>query len=150
MDAVLVNAAMQAEKMNIDMEMKIGLPNELPVDVFELSIVFANALENAIQAAKKLPEDQRHITCKSVMSPRFLIEISNSYAGEIIFDQLGVPITDKPGHGIGTRSIVAFAEKYNALYRFQAENGWFKLQISGQYGDRIIPRNSTFTSTLLI
>lgn len=32
--------------------------------------------------------------------------------------------------GIGTRSIVAFAEKYNALCRFQAENGWFKVRLA--------------------
>ena len=152
LDAVLVNAAMQAEQMNISMEIKIGLPKELPVDVFELSIVFANALENAIQAVRELPEDQRRIICKSVMSPRFIIEISNSYAGEVTFDQRGVPVTNKPGHGIGTRSIVAFAEKHNALYRFQAENGWFKLQIALQCGDKRIPQNpfKAFTSTFRI
>ena len=139
LDAVLVNAAVQAEQMNISMEIKIGLPKELPVDALELSIVFANALENAIKAVKELPQDQRLIICKSVMSPRFMIEISNPYTGEVTFDPWGVPVADKPGHGIGTRSIVAFAEKYNALYRFQAENGWFKLQIVVQCGDRSIP-----------
>ena len=116
--------------MNISMEIKVDLPEELPVDAFELSIVFANALENAIQAVKGLPEDQRRIVCKSVTYPRFMVEISNSYAGKIIFDQRGVPVADKPGHGIGTRSIVAFAEKNNALCLFRAEAGWFKLQIA--------------------
>ena len=130
LDAVLVNAAVQAEQMNIRMEIEVGLPEELPVDAFELSIVFANALENAIHAVRELPEDQRRIVCKSVAYPRFMVEISNSYAGEIAFDQRGVPVADKPGHGIGTRSIVAFAEKHNALYLFRAENGWFKLQIA--------------------
>lgn len=130
LDAVLVNAAVQAEQLNSSMEIEIALPVELPVDVFELSIVFANALENAIHAVKELPEDQRRIICKSVTYPRFIMEISNPYAGEITFDKRGVPVTDKPGHGIGTRSIVAFAEKHNALYLFRAENGWFKLQIA--------------------
>ena len=129
-DAVLVNAAVQAEQLNISMEIKVALPKELPVDAFELSIVFANALENAIQAVKRLPEEQRRIICKSVMYPRFMMEIANTYTGEIPFDRHGVPLADKPGHGIGTRSIVAFAEKHNALYRFWAENGWFKLQIA--------------------
>ena len=113
--------------------------NNPALDALELSIVFANALENAIKAVKELPQDQRLIICKSVMSPRFMIEISNPYTGEVTFDPWGVPVADKPGHGIGTRSIVAFAEKYNALYRFQAENGWFKLQIVVQCGDRSIP-----------
>ena len=130
LDAVLGNAAAQAEELNIDMEIRVGLPKELPVDVFELSIVFANALENAIQAVKELPEDGRRITCKSLTHPRFMVEISNFYAGEITFDRRGIPVADQPGHGIGTRSIVAFAEKHNALYSFRAENGWFKLQIA--------------------
>ena len=97
LDAVLVNAAVQVEQMNISMEIKIGLPS---------------------------------IICKSVTHPRFMIEISNPYVGDVVFGQQGIPVTDKPGHGIGTRSIVAFAEKHNALYRFWAENGWFKLQIA--------------------
>lgn len=129
LDAVLGNAAVQAEQLNIDMEIKVGLPEKLQVDVFELSIVFANALENAIQAVRKLPEGQRWIVCKTMVHPRFMVEIANSYAGEITFNQRGVPVADRPGHGIGTRSIVAFAEKHHALYFFQAENGWFRLQI---------------------
>ena len=59
-----------------------------------------------------------------------MIEISNSYAGAITFDRRGLPVSNKQGHGIGTRSIVAFAEKHNALYLFRTENGWFKLQIA--------------------
>lgn len=129
-DAVLVNAAAQAESLGIGMEIEIALPEELPVDVMELSIVFANALENAIQAVQSLPGGRRRIICKSVIHPRFMMEISNPYAGKITFDRRGFPVTDRPGHGIGTRSIVAFAEKYNALCLFRAENGWFKLQLS--------------------
>lgn len=130
LDAVLLNAAAQVEQMGIAIEIAIVLPEELPVDALELSIVFANALENAIQAVRELPESQRRIICKSVIHPRFMIEISNPYAGTIAFDEQGLPIAGKQGHGIGTRSIIAFAEKYHALCLFRAENGWFKLQIA--------------------
>nr|WP_325199080.1 GHKL domain-containing protein [uncultured Oscillibacter sp.] len=130
LDAVLTNAATQAEQMGISLEITVALPEELPVDALELSIVFANALENAIQAVRNLPDGQRLIVCKSVVYPRFIIEISNPYAGKVSFDQRGFPITDKPGHGVGTRSIVAFAEKYHALCLFRAEGDWFKMQIA--------------------
>lgn len=130
LDAVLASAAEQAQKLGISLDVSVILPDELPVDALELSIVFANALENAIRAVEKLPAEQRHIVCKSVPSPRFMIEISNPYAGEITFDRRGFPVSARPGHGIGTRSIVAFAEKYNALCLFRAENGWFKLQLA--------------------
>lgn len=130
LNAVLVNTAEQAQALGISLEMSIALPDELPVDAMELSIVFANALENAIRAVQKLPREQRRVICKSVTQPQFMVEISNPYVGEITFDREGLPISSKPGHGIGTRSIVAFAEKYNALCLLRAENGWFKVQIA--------------------
>lgn len=130
LDAVLVSVSERAQKLGITLETSIVLPAELPVDALELSIVFANALENAIQAVRELPLDRRRIVCKSVPQPQFLLEISNPYAGELAFDRNGLPVSSRPGHGIGTRSIVAFAEKYNALCRFRAENGWFKVQLA--------------------
>lgn len=130
LNAVLANVAEQTEALGIALELSIALPDELPVDALELSIVFANALENAIRAVVKLPPDQRRIICKSVPTPRFMMEITNPYAGKVAFDREGLPVSDKPGHGIGTRSIVAFAEKYDALCRFQAEDGWFKVQLA--------------------
>lgn len=130
LDAVLVNAAEQAEQAGVALEIEIALPEELPVNVMELSIVFANSLENAMRAVKELPDGQRRIICKSVTYPRFMMEVANPYRGKISFDRKGFPVTDRPEHGIGTRSIVAFAEKYDALCHFRAENGWFKLQIA--------------------
>lgn len=130
LNAVLTNVAEQTEALGIALELSIALPDELPVDALEPSIVFANALENAIRAVVKLPPDQRRIICKSVPTPRFMMEITNPYAGKVAFDREGLPVSDKPGHGIGTRSIVAFAEKYDALCRFQAEDGWFKVQLA--------------------
>lgn len=130
LDAVLVSVAEQAEQWGIALEMAVALPLELPVDALELSIVFANALENAMKAVMKLPDGQRRITCKSVIYPRLMVEILNPYTGEVVFDRKGLPVSHEPGHGIGTRSIVAFAEKYHALCQFHAENGWFKVQLA--------------------
>ena len=44
-----------------------------------------------------------------------MIEISTPYEGKVVLDERGFPLTNRPGHGIGTRSIMAFAEKYDAL-----------------------------------
>lgn len=129
-DAVLSSAAEQAREAGAALELAVALPKELTVEPLELSIVFANALENAIQAVKELPKDQRRIICKSVTHPRLIVEIANPYAGKVHFDRQGLPVTHTPGHGIGTRSIMAFADKYNALCQFRAENGWFKVQLA--------------------
>ena len=130
LNAVLSHTVEQAEALEITLELSVVLPDELPVDALELSIVFANALENAIRAVEKLPPDRRRIVCKSVPQPRLLLEVSNPYVGEVTFDREGLPVSGQADHGIGTRSIMAFAEKYDALCRFQAENGWFKVQLA--------------------
>ena len=58
-----------------------------------------------------------------------MIEVSNTFCGEIKFDDDGIPVTDKEGHGIGTRSIVAFCNKYNAFYEFKTKGDKFILHI---------------------
>lgn len=52
------------------------------------------------------------------------IQISNTFAGEVAF--MGeYPISEKEGHGIGTRSIAAIVEKHGGIFSFSAENDLF-------------------------
>lgn len=128
-DAVLSTFFKDAADNNIRVEHSLAIPNELPVDPTELSIVFANALENAINACKKLPDSERVIRCKYVTSPHHMFQISNPYKGKVSFDENGRPLSFEEGHGIGTRSIMAFCEKYGAELDYKTKNGWFYLRI---------------------
>ncbi|MBR2180508.1 MAG: TipAS antibiotic-recognition domain-containing protein, partial [Oscillospiraceae bacterium] len=49
--------------------------------------------------------------------------------GNAELDENGIPVTREKGHGFGTRSIVAFCEKYNSYYNFEAKEDSFVLQI---------------------
>mgnify|MGYP002748638005 FL=1 len=59
-----------------------------------------------------------------------MLEFSNPCKPEVRIGADGLPVTKDSGHGIGTRSIVAFAEKYQAVYRFQVVDGWFRLRLA--------------------
>ena len=100
------------------------------MDEVELATVFANAIENAINACQKLRPDQRRIEVKVLSSPRFMLQISNTYAGKILFDENNIPVSREEGHGLGTRSIVAFCNKNKAFYEFKADLDYFRLRIS--------------------
>lgn len=130
LDAVLSSYFEYARAQDIVVESRLSIPDELPVDAAELSTVFANALENAVHACGALPREKRRIICTCRPEPRFMFEVVNPYAGTIKFSRDGLPVSGKDGHGIGTRSIMAFAEKHRALCRFRAEKGWFKVQIA--------------------
>lgn len=120
----------QAEASDIKLETTLDIPKQLSVDAAELSIVFANALENAIHACMALPSDERKIICKCISYPKLMLEISNPYAGSITLDSNGLPTATEANHGIGTRSIVAFTKKHNAFCDYQVQDGWFTLRIS--------------------
>ena len=46
------------------------------------------------------------------------------------FDKYNRPIADSMIHGIGTHSIAAYCEKYDAICEYSAQDGWFSIQIA--------------------
>ncbi len=125
LDAVFASYLQQAEKEGIHIHADITLPEQLPAEAAELSTVFANALENAINACRNLTAEQRFIVCKCIGSPALMFKLENSFSGRVDLDEAGLPICTTAGHGLGTRSIAAFCEKYSAVYNYHAENGVF-------------------------
>lgn len=130
LNATLTAYLSKAENSGITIDLHLAIPEILPVDSAELSICFANALENAIKACEELPRNERKIILRCIHKPAFMFEIENPYKGRITFGRNGLPISTKTGHGLGTRSIMAFCEKHNAFYDFSAEGGWFRVMIT--------------------
>lgn len=130
LDAVFSSYFAQARQQGIRVRARLDIPKELRVDAGELSTVFANALENAIHACAKLPQEQRELVCTCISHPSLMFEIANPCQGPIPFDDRGMPIAQTPGHGIGTRSISAFCEKHDACCACEVKDGWFHLKIA--------------------
>ena len=117
----------------------------------DLCSLFANALENAINACKLVQtartsinnsyssisdtasdygevNSNRIITVKVFdKNNKLCINITNTYAVEPIFVN-NTPVSDKASHGIGIRSIISVIEKYNGVYDFFTEDGVFYFQ----------------------
>ena len=129
-NAILVYYIRKAEQEKITVETDCRLPEKLPAEASELAMVLANAIENAIHACAILPEDrERIIKIKMVPSPQLAIEVANSYTGTIEFDENGLPISLRSGHGLGTRSISAFIEKYDGIMEYSTEGSLFRLRL---------------------
>lgn len=128
-DAVLATYLQTAERKGIQVTTRIAFPDTLTVSDTELATVFANAIENAIQACEKLEQEKRQIEVKILSKPNLMLQITNSFDGVIEFDNNHIPISREHGHGLGTRSIVAFCEKNHAFYEFSATDDIFSLRI---------------------
>lgn len=129
LDAVFSSYFEQAKNHGIRVDAVIALPETLPVDESELAIVLANALENAIHANLELPPEQRELRCKMVGSPGIMLEMSNPCAGGVDFDDNGMPMTRREGHGLGVQSISAFCKKHGAVCEFDLSESWFRLRL---------------------
>ena len=129
LDAMFAAYFATAEAEGIRLEASLDVPEKLDVSAAELSTVFANALENAIQAVRPLPEERRVIRCECIRRPQLMFSVSNPYEGEVRFDDEGRPVAAKQGHGFGTASIAAYCEKHGAFCDYAAEDGWFTLRM---------------------
>lgn len=129
LDAVFTSYFDQARLGGVRVDARISLPDRLPVDEGELAIVFANALENSINACRGVPEDDREIRCRVVGYPTLMLEITNTCDGTVTFDANGLPVSNEPGHGVGTQSIADFCHRHAASLSFSLEEGRFILRV---------------------
>jgi sensor histidine kinase regulating citrate/malate metabolism len=96
------------------------------MDDMELGMVFSNAMDNAITACCEMEDRSSRkisIDCREQFG-QMHIQISNSFAGGVKFDG-EYPVSHREGHGFGTRSIAAVANKYGGVFSFAAEEGLF-------------------------
>lgn len=129
-NAVLTVKNNLMERYGISMESAIDIPAELPFDRTDICALYANALDNAIEACMKLPEDKRRIVLKSkAQKGLFCLEISNPV---FVFskDISALPPTSKPdkvNHGFGLKSIKEIVERYHGSLELRTENNVFNL-----------------------
>lgn len=103
------------------------------MDVVDLSSLFGNALDNAIEAVGRLPDpEQRLISLTVCRQKDFLrIRVENRCEQELVLENR-LPHTtkaDKGLHGYGLKSILATADKYSGSATIHAADGWFALSI---------------------
>ena len=129
LDAIFSYYFSLAKEADIEVAHDLNISDELPVKASELSVVVANALENAIHACEAINADNRIIRCRCIETPQFMLQVSNPYSNEIKTDENGIPIGADGNHGIGTRSILAFCEKYGAQVNYKIGKDIFSIRI---------------------
>lgn len=130
---ILSAFADRAEKAGVKMQVRGALPAVVSYGDNDLCIILSNALENALHAC--LPLAAAGEACIIDVEFRFherngrlALQIVNPFRGEVRFER-GVPVSLRPGHGIGVQSICAVVERYGGDCAFLTENGRFTLRL---------------------
>ncbi|MBQ9124518.1 MAG: GHKL domain-containing protein [Acholeplasmatales bacterium] len=102
---------------------------DLKILNYEIATFISNCLENAVNACNKLKEN-KNITFKFLNNDgRLALQIKNSFDGNIMLNEANHPVTNKKNHGIGTRSILGFADRNNLFVDYEIEDKIFTINV---------------------
>lgn len=129
-DAILNEKSTFINEKNIDLKTHGTFPHTIKITDYDLCTIFANALENAVEA------------CNEVTGKRFIkIQIGyyNEYLSIIIVNSsvaekdLKTSKKDKVNHGYGLVNIKKTVEKYNGNLKIEQAHESFKVDIILKY-----------------
>lgn len=132
-DAVLTGAIAKAGELNIKFLYKLNNTENIKVNDIDLSSVFSNLLNNAIEACERMPMNKREINLiVNVKSNVLAIEISNTYNGIVRKDGSSFKTlkSDDRDHGIGMNNLKEIVKKYDGIFNVDYDEKIFKVSIT--------------------
>lgn len=129
LDIIIRDKSKAAKEREIDFSVQVHFEGGTFMEALDISTMFGNALDNAIEACEKLPADKRVITLKACkVREMMVITVTNN-------TQPGVPLPEKTSkkdelsHGFGMPNIRNVCEKYGGSCSTKLEDGVFTLKI---------------------
>lgn len=126
---ILSSYAAKAEEKKIHSEINVFTVDFGKITVPDLCSLLSNALENAINACESIADSNKRFIKLRMYSKnnKLCIDIRNRYQTEPLFYQ-GFPVSKEQGHGFGTKSMAHVVDKYDGIYQFKVEDGFFIFQ----------------------
>lgn len=131
LNAAISTYVERAKEEGFDVNVHISLPDKLPVDATQLAVAISNAMDNAINAGKNQKEKTLEVV-SNYNSTCITVIIKNSFFGKVEIGADGLPVSGSNNvgeHGIGIRSIIAFANANNADFTYSVENNQFIVRL---------------------
>ena len=129
-DALLHYYGSQLEQMGIRFMRSVEVPKEMKITDLDICRIFGNLLENAARAVETEGKKESYVKCIcKVRMGKLLINIENTYSGEVRRKGDVFYSTTHNGQGIGTASVSKAAEKYGGYADFSAEDGIFRANV---------------------
>lgn len=120
-DVILQEKMQRAKQLGIELYADFYVPKRLHIELFDLSVVLNNLLDNAIEATQHCEEKTIALSCTR-QHDVFVVHVKNPITTPLHF-QNGLPRSTK-GSGIGLLNVQATLEKYGGHVQFHEENGF--------------------------
>lgn len=116
---IISQSLSQAEKEHIVVDVKMEDLSLSFITDLDITAIFANLWDNAIEACKEMEEGKRHIDFIMRRVNGFVIvNMENVYfINKLVFDKKGRVVTSKENHmGVGLSIVESVVEKYNGFF----------------------------------
>lgn len=133
----VVNAVITAkmgwiEREGIRLKADIAIPESVSVSKIDLCALFADSLDNAIEACRKLKPEEKHIDLEAKTKKGLLVcrMVNPLPEPDRVRENQGLPETskkDKTRHGLGLRSIQDIVIRYGGRLEIKQSEGLFSL-----------------------
>ncbi|MBQ8188518.1 MAG: GHKL domain-containing protein [Lachnospiraceae bacterium] len=124
LDCLIGEKEKQCLEKEIAFYVKSGLLGEISVSEFDLISLFANLLDNAIEAAEKTDEKQVNLTIEKQQGyMKITLYNSKTQDASPIETKFATTKKDKKNHGIGNRIIQKVVGDYNGRIRYEDQGG---------------------------
>lgn len=130
-DGVAGHYAVQYRREGIPFRCLLDLPRRLPVSEMDVCLVLSNLLENALEASLRLPPRDRQISVQGELhgDNLVLLEVENTYTGEIVEENGAFRSTKRRGMGVGLQSVRRIAEQSGGYCKFEYGGGVFRAYV---------------------
>lgn len=131
-DVILNRKEQICAQEDIALEGELLYPELLGIEAFDLGIVLNNALDNAIEACRKISENRKkEIRFRGYVKGRmFFLVVENTYDGAALKIKDGRPVTTKADeeiHGLGMSNMRSCVEKYYGTMQYEPRENMFIL-----------------------
>ena len=130
LDVIIKDKAEKMREKQIDFSAIIDFEGVDFIEPLDISTLFGNGIDNAMEASEKLPEEQRVVLVKAGKVQSFIsILIENNCIDADNSKQIRTTKSDNFLHGFGISNMEKAAEKYEGTCKATQENGKFTLKI---------------------
>lgn len=129
LDVIVRDKALIAQEKGIDFSAMVHFEAGGFMEPLDISTLFGNALDNAIEASMRLPQERRLITLKANRSHDMLLILVENNKKEAEEIQEGTSKKDKFLHGFGLSNIQKTVERYQGDCFVREERDKFVLKL---------------------
>lgn len=141
LDIIIKDKSRKAKEKNIDFSATIDFYDVKFIESLDISTIFGNGIDNAIEATEKLPEEQRAVIIKAKIIHGFVMILIENTCNDRSKSKFKTSKEDKFLHGFGIRNMKKAVEKYNGECTSNCTDGKYNLKI-------LIPINSEKRSAI--